>query len=413
MQSLKAVLFFHVRVGVRLALQSSIPIFCALLVVIMIDIDPIATVRIIARQVFMKAPSTNLLAMIAVLAFALPAWAVPRMITGLNGWLRHLPIGSIGNRRGIALALLIVQAPLATGLGILAVAAHQQGIPVFHPILLKLALLLTGAACAVLPSKHRFLSGPLACGGALLGLFGHGWVLAVAVALLVTADAVSGPVCESRGGKRWRNARARMVFRIEWRALRWRLMLPYAAAMTALGITALFITNNKLTGAFYAGAGRFGVSLAGTLFLTILFGELSARRPVWPWARSLPRSSLQRVLLDAIFLAAHAAPLAILLFFFEYRFAVTLLLLLPLLSFRAVEHMRRMPERRMGSGPYLAEGFALSGLIALLPWSVLAALAIAPVALLSARNTDSRQKVTRWLEKHHETVGDPLSWSAR
>jgi hypothetical protein len=179
-----------------------------------------------------------------------------------------------------------------------------------------------------------------------------------------------------------------------------------------LGVAALFIRNNELAGRLFAGTARFGASMAIVVFLSTLSEKLAVRRPVWPWARSLALSSSRRVLADAVFLAIHATPLLLPAALIHVPSALAVLLLLPLLSSRAAGHMRRISERRTGNAAFVLEGFFASAVLALLPWTLLLALAAAPAAFLSARNLDSRQKVTRWLEKHHDAGGDSLSWSA-
>ena len=409
---MKAILLFHLRVGVRLALQSFTPLFSAIVALITLNMYPAAMVAMIARDLFGSPPSTNMLVLVAALALALPAWAAPRMAHGLNGWIRHLPVSSSVNRRGLALALIVVQSPLVTAFGILGFVARVQGIAVLRPILFRLALLLIGAAFAAVPAKNRAASGVLSIAGALLALFGRPWMTMPALILILAADACSGPIREIRAREPWRAAASLFGFRIAWRAVGWRIFAPYVIAVLPLGVTALFIDNNDLTGELLAGTVRFGGSMAIVLFLSALSEKLSVRRPVWPWARSLPWPSLRRVLEDAFFLAVHTVPLVVLISLIHARSAIAVLLLLPLLASRATAHMRRIPGRRTGNGAFVLEGFFASAMIALLPWTLLLALAAAPVALLSARNQDSRQKVTRWLEMHHDAGGDSLSWSA-
>jgi hypothetical protein len=85
--------------------------------------------------------------------------------------------------------------------------------------------------------------------------------------------------------------------------------------------------------------------------------------------------------------------------------------LIPVMAFRAAASMRRVRERRTGVGSYFAEACFASALLTLVPWIVAPALAAAPLAFGSARRSERRQKVTRWLEAHHAAAGDSLSWS--
>ena len=92
--------------------------------------------------------------------------------------------------------------------------------------------------------------------------------------------------------------------------------------------------------------------------------------------------------------------------------AVAVAALLPLLALRAAAAMRRGGESRSAaSGPVLVEGAFASGLMALIPWLGLAALAVIPFALRSAIQRERALKVTRWSALHHVAAGDPLSWT--
>jgi hypothetical protein len=141
--------------------------------------------------------------------------------------------------------------------------------------------------------------------------------------------------------------------------------------------------------------------------------QIAVRRPVWPWVRSLPWSSRQRILSDGTFLSLHALPLVFLSALIDWSGALLVGAAVPFLSLRAAGHVRRIPERRSGSTLLLAEGFTVAGAEALIPWLALLWLVSMPLVLRAAGQTETRQKVTRWLELHHTSTGDPLSWSDR
>ena len=199
--------------------------------------------------------------------------------------------------------------------------------------------------------------------------------------------------------------------RTAWRAVRWRVLRAYGAALAALGATALFASNNPMPGPLLSATVRFGGAFAGALFMAILAQQLAVRRPVWPWARSLPHSSGQRILSDALILCLAAVPLLVCASLVDITGALTSLSAMPLLSVRAAGHMRRLPERKTGSSVVLVEGFAIAAALALFSWSSLVWLAGVPAAFGAARRLETRQKVTRWLELHHTAAGDPMSWS--
>jgi hypothetical protein len=190
------------------------------------------------------------------------------------------------------------------------------------------------------------------------------------------------------------------------------MLFFYAASLLIVGATALFAHNNDLSGALLSGAARFGSLMAIAVFLWPLAAKLAERRPAWPWARSLPISSYRRVAADALFAGLHALPLLVPVAFINFSAMWFVLLTLPFISVRAAEYVRKIPERRTGAR-YLLECFGAAGLLALLPWTGFFWLAATVPAVISARNADTRQKVSRWLELHHLAAGDPLSWSDR
>jgi hypothetical protein len=159
--------------------------------------------------------------------------------------------------------------------------------------------------------------------------------------------------------------------------------------------------------AAFGGAMSVAIFLAGTAY------QIAVRRPVWPWVRSLPWSAKQRILSDGAFLAVHALPMVLMTAQIDGAGALLVAAAVPLLSLRAAAHVRRIPERRSGPVQLLAEGFAVAGAGALIPWAALLWLLGLPVVLRAAARTETRQKVTRWLELHHTSAGDSLSWSGR
>lgn len=407
---MKAILLFHLRVGVRLALQSFTPFFSAIVALIMFQMNPAATVLWIARAIFGRPHSTGTLLILAVLAFIFPAWAASRMTHGLNAWMRHLPISGASMRRGLMLALVVVQAPLSVSLLILLAVAHAQGIDISGSFLFDLVLLSIGAAISALPVKNRPASVPLSIAGALFALFGNHWL--ISMVLLLLSDASAGPIRVVHARRPWRESKISISFRIAWRALGWRMITAYALAALPLGCAALFISNSGLEGPLLAGTARFGGSLSVVLFLSYMSEKLNTQRPVWPWARSLPWSSYRRVLADALFLSLHAVVILIPTALFHIESALVVLLFLPLLACMSAAHMRRLRERRSGIAPFLMEGLGISALLTLVPWTAVLALAAAPTAYFWAQRLDSRQKVTLWLERRHHAGGDSLSWSA-
>lgn len=416
---MKALFLFHIRVGVRIAVRSLIPLFAALVLLIMIHMNPAAIVTKLALNIFAPQPSARSFLPVAALAFLFSLWAVPRLAMGLNGWMRHLGFSRHDNRRGLLLSLAMVQIPLLFSLVILGVVAFLNGYNIWHATP-RLCLLLVSATYCSLPVYRRPLVVLCALSAAACVLSKQWIVVAAGFPLLFVADLVSGTIRDDRKQKTWSSAESLFEFKIAWRALGRKLPIQYIQPLLMLGITALFAYNSQLSGPLLAATARFGGCMAVALFLASLAAKLGGLRPAWPWARSFPVSSYRRIGSDALFLGLHAIPLLIPVAFIALSAMWLVLFTLPLVSVRAAEHIRKFRERSDGSadivirrsGIYL-ESFGIAALLALLPWTAAVWVAATIPAFFSARNVDIRQKVSLWLERHYRATGDPLNWSNR
>jgi hypothetical protein len=405
-----ALLIFHLKAGVRIAVRSFALLFSTILALIMLDLNPAGVVISFARLAFSQHPSFSNLAPLVVLAFLFPALAVRKLSLGLNGWIRHLAFGHTANRRGMAVALLTVQMPLAIGLAFLALVARSRGMEIGNPAL-RLLLVLASGALASLPVKRRYATVPASAVSVLLALPGDWRFMLLAAALLVGAESVAGPLREDRRRRRWRSIDSRLDFCIAWRALGWRLPAVLSVALLPLAATALFIGNNDLPPSLAAGAARLGGSMAAVLVLAGLANKLAERRPAWPLARSFPWSSAHRVATDACFLMLHALIPVLLLAVRYPASAACVLGILPFLSLRAAGYIRLIPNLLTGARRFLVEGFCLAAMLGLFPWMSLVVLAASPLPFLAARRNERALKVTRWTDLHHEAFGDTHSWS--
>ena len=407
---MRALLLFHLRVGVRVAVRASAPLFSAILAWLMIQMYPAAAVASLADAAFCGRFAPAEVLPFGLLAFLLPLWGASRLSLGLNGWLRHLAISSDGNRTGLMLALVTVQLPLASALGILGIVAHHGGLAVGVPAM-RWALVLVSGALAALPVERGYVALLAGVASAALALFGHGWQTALSIPLLLGAGRICGPVRSVRVRATWKAAEFALSLRIAWRALRFRVVPGYLFGLAVLGITWLFISNNELRGALASGVARFGGAMAGVACISWISESLAVRRPVWPLARSFPWSAARRVGEDALLMGLQALPLILLLAIQDSHAALSVVSLCPFLAFRAAAHLRRIPERRAGTAIFVAEGFCAAAILALLPWSAPFWFAAALAAFHVARETERRQKVTRWTDLHHAAAGDTLSWS--
>jgi hypothetical protein len=405
-----ALLRFHAVVGARVAVRSFAPLYSAIIAAIMLQMYPAAVVSGYALSLFSGQPAVGPMLYIMLLAFLLPAWAAPRLSLGLNGWLRHLAVSDARNRRGLEISLIIVQMPLMIGIAVLAVVARHQGVSPWKPVLFQLGAILAAGALASLRVRRRLLVLPVSIGAGLAAAVGSWKGAFLSIPALIVCEMIAGPIRPVRRHRR-RNVFLSFVFTTAWRALSWRLLFAYASALIPILAALLFVSNNELEDPFAAGAFRLGFALSVSALIAIVSEALAVRRPVWPWARSLPWSCGRRVVQDGLFLGIHAVPVVLLCAVIRPESSLAATALIPLMALRAAASMRRVRERRTGIGSFFAEACFASALLSLVPWIAAPALAAAPLAFRSARRSEQRQKVTRWLEAHHAAAGDSLSWS--
>jgi hypothetical protein len=411
---LTAVLRFHLRVGARVALRVLVPVIAALFgggMILGVDF-----LNSLARMLYGPGSAGGTAMLLAFGAIGVASAAAPRVCRGLDGWLRHLPVPGRTHRRAAVLAIAVTQAPLFLLLTPLSLVTTRDA-AVFLVDVLAVPVTALAAALFALPVGRGALVKPLALAAAILPQSGGWTTLAAGACLLVVADQLAGPLRKAAGPRRRAGSLSPTLLpleaRIAWRALGWRLAGAYGAALLPLASGWAFVAHNELPPVYVARGALLGGGLATVLLLAQMGETLAARRPAWPWSRSLPWPASQRVAFDALFVAAHAVPLLALAAVIHPPSVLALLALLPLLAVRTAGAMRRAPERRTGaSGEILMEGGLAAALVALLPWVSLGLLAFVPWAVRAAAERERRQKVSRWLEIHHLAVGDPQSWSA-
>jgi hypothetical protein len=355
----------------------------------------------------------------------------PRIAAGSGGWARSLPVGGGAQRLSAVLAVLLAEAPFLATLGglawavtapepthaaayIMRLVAHL-GLAAPHIIGLIVGAAAAGLACLPNPASPLTRLFPLAA--CFLSFSGHAAILGVSAAFLVLSMASSGRGAASRKGHGLRRNLPSAAFfpGLSLRAVRGRIVFAYIPPAIILGTTWLFLTNNELAANTAFAPCLFGLALGLTGIIGIAANILAARRPAWPWLRSLPRSAAARVRDDALLLALLAVPLAGGLALLDRPAWEAVYLAGPLawLATRGAGAMREAGERPFGVlGQVAVEGTLLSVILALLPWTSVLLAAATPIALLLARNAERRLKPTCWAERHHLNAGDPLSWSA-
>jgi hypothetical protein len=340
---------------------------------------------------------------------------VPRIAAGSAGWFRSLPVGRRASRLSAGLSVIVAEIPLLLLPTVLIVWIMA---PDRDRIAAHVAGLIVGAAAAglaVLPAASARWTRVIPL-SACFASFAGGWAsLAASSALLILAAVWPEKGAPAPRGPRREVSQALFFPTLSLRAVRARMALAYVPAAAFLAAARLFLDNNR-PGPRLAQAISFlaaGLSLAG--FLGIAADLLAARRPAWPWLRSLPRSAAARVLDDVLLLALLALPLTAGLSVLARPIEEAAFLIGPAawLSVRAAGIMRGSGDRPFGVlGQIGIEGSVISLALALWPWISFLFWPAVPVAFLLARDAERRVKPTRWLERHHSNAGDPLSWSA-
>jgi hypothetical protein len=353
-----------------------------------------------------------------VIACALARDAVPRLTLGLGGWTRSLPATGEQHRRGVVYGLPIIQLPLGVAVLVsaaLTVAAYH--VPLSWAKLVGAPLALVVAGAAAVPARRGILSQPLFGVSALLASLGRWDALAASLGLFVLADLAAGalrlpahrtavPAPATPGTLR--------MFRFTWRALSWRLLAPAPMAALALAAAWFYSRNNDLNAVDTGFVARLWSIIALALYIGAVGDTVVSRRPSWPWIRSLPWSSRDRALDDAIAIGAPAIVVALATVVVDVRTVVTALAAIPPLAMLAswLLHGARRRLTRV-SGPLIVIGALLGTAAAFSTWTIVAGLLATPVLLAAAARRDRREIVTGWKELHHDAAGDSLAWSAR
>ncbi len=415
MRAETAFLRFHLRVGARLAARILAPVLAVIFIVFYI-LRP-EFVLALARALFVEGSLIESGLAGTLLLLGLARAVVPRITAGRTGWARSLPADGRALRAMEVLSSVVAGMPV---LAVLAALAWSVAGPSPERIAIRLAGLLAGAAAAGLfclegsfSLKGKVLPA-LAC---FLSFLGNAMFLVAAVVLLTLAMAVP---LKALGEPRRRGSRrplpaAVFFYGLSLRAVGARIALAYLPPAFILAAGRLFLMNNELTASASFSLSLFGLTQAAAVFIGLAANTLVARRPSWPWLRSLPRSAGARIGSDALFLGLNALPLAAGLALFDRPAPEAALLVGPLawLALRGAGAVRDSADRRFGAlGSGFVEGTIISMSIAVMPWiSWLIALA-SPVAFFLARTAERRFKPTLWAERHHLDAGDPLSWSA-
>ena len=406
-----AFLLFHFKVGTRLALLKLGPVLGFMF----------AAYFILRPELFNEyftflLHNGSLLPgiLFTIILIATSRMSAKRISLGLNGWIGHLPVSSLTNRRLAETAVFIAQIPVILALGILPAASILiYGEPVYD-FLSGLPLLGYAAAKASLSTQRNALNKLLSISACIL--FGSGqWLyLPAGIGLIILTEKVSGPltITKKKHGFIFIFRGLMLNWAIVWRAIKFRICFPYLYAFLGIGGILLFLENNQVAADLARRVGIAGGAISITGFLAFFAQHLSAQRPAWPWVRSLPWSSRQRILLDSLFFLTFILPLVFIVFFINWQASFPFAAWLPFACIWSSMCLRISGKSKMGpAGRILSVGFVSSLLITILPFVSLVFLGMVPLLLKHAAAYERNLKVSRWLKFHHLAAGDTLSWS--
>jgi hypothetical protein len=373
--------------------------------------------RAFVLGVVAQRPSAGDRAILAVIAAAFAATAVPRVTLGAAGWLRSLPTDARATWRASVAALCMAQLAVATfiPLAVLATSVAYHA-PLSPSKIASLPLLIVAIAMTALPARPihtRFVAG-LAVALSVVGT----WPARLGcVASLVIADATSPALVHTRVRSRRRarfttsaSSAASIWVRASWRAMRPEGIAATAALPIIIASYAFFIVGNNhdLPRSTAATVVRVCGGLSLALFAATLANELLTKRQPWAWSRSLPWSSTQRVLVDACVLGVPLLVIPFGLFFRNPLQAAVVAALVPLAAAAGAAAVRKGSTRQSGAaGESLVVVLTATGATALWPAFALVALVAAPLFVQLGARRERNAVATRWTELHHDAAGDP------
>jgi hypothetical protein len=418
MSAVRSLVRFHVAGGARVASRNAIATIGLIIIVLGSAPDPLVWLRFLALGAASTRGGSGPLVGLSLIAVGLARDAVPRLTLGLGGWTRSLGASSVDHRRGVMFGLPIIQLPLAAAVVIAALLTLLvYHAPLSWPKLIGAPLALCAAGAAAVPARRWLVATPSFLAAAILASIGSWVMVAIAAAFFVVGDVSAGalrfprrrvavPAPAAPGTLR--------MFRFTWRALGWRLVAPLPMAMLALAAAWFYSRNNDLSVSDTGFVARLWTTIAIALFAGGVGDVVASRRPAWPWARSLPWSSTDRIVDDAIAIGAPAVGIVLASAVVDVRallYAVMVLPPLVLLAAGLVRGARRRLTRV--SGPLVVVGAVLGTAGAFFPWIAVLALLSSPLLLRAGARRDRHDVVTGWKELYHDAAGDSLAWSAR
>jgi len=380
--------------------------------------DALAQLRVTTFELVAPRGSWDTRLELAGICVALAAIAMPRVTLGTAGWMRSLPASRAESRRAAVVALIEAQffSIVVCVLAILAAPLVYHA-PLDPAKVVAFPVMMAAAAAFVLPVERR--------AGQVLALVALGLTIpgqlaldAAAIIVLSIGDRVSG------GLVRFRNRKPAVHWRIgsspvnQWMRVTVRA-LPAATVLGALIVPGMLVVLAYLivlrNPDLDVATARRTVRVAGTLAIAMLAAMLASgvvrARPAWPWVRSLPWSSRQRVLGDAMLLGCALGAIPIAFAALDWRSASIVALMIPPIATGAAGAMRVAAHRQMSAGgEMMAYAVLFGAAVAIWPWTVGLVLCTTPALFALSLKRERRAIVSRWEELHHEAAGDP-AWT--
>ena len=396
---------FQLRSGSRFALLELAPVF-GIVSGLLAGMGP-GFVRSIASVLFpgsaplVAAPVPGLSqVLIAFLFTSVALIARKRLMQGASGWMLHLPLSRLDLRRSLNLGIVASCSVPTLGLLVLwlvrPVAPQSVGTTALLLVVTILQLICVAASASMFVLPVRLPARWVALAAMVLATT-NAVGLGVAALCVVVCDRWGGSLRPPRQGdieSRWQSRKSSWQPPEKWsvfalvtsfsvRSLPARAWFEMALALLPLGAAALFVANNELSTVHIRGAERLGVCLAITLALSSLVEALHKNRPPASFLRSLPWSSNNRTLFDAVLFGTLSLPIFFLCSFLYSMTAVIGMIVLVFLAVRCSGHISR--PSKLGAGmDLLIEGSLVSALVALVPWSSVVLVLLLPVVFARA-----------------------------
>lgn len=412
--SLRALVRYHNASGTRVALRANAMVGAATVFVLGFAPDRWATVRGMVLAMVSVARTWQIRIAFAALCLMLATAAERRLTLGLDGWSRSLPVSARTAKRAAALAIAQSES-FAVVLTILAslLSVMWCHVPISWAKVSGLVLIVAASAVALL---QRQAWGRLVALAAL-GAAARGTVVfdVASLALLVLSDFVWRKPDQPRPQVATRSStRPRMRF-ASWVVTTYG-GVPIGGVINAALLPTIFVAfayfilghNADLPTDLADRTVRSFGALAVMASVAAMSNLVLRSTPAWGWARSLPRSSLERALTDAIVLAIPMSAIPIALLPLSPAQAVVIGAMIPPVACAGSSAIRVGRSRHTGAaGESTTIALVAGACVAIWPVSVVALIALTPLILRQAAARDRRLRPAEWVELQYHAAGDP------